>query len=57
MSDKVTMDVKAKDYGGSGMSLYARGSFSVDFSKKSVIGKQLDVKDKERFKVTVERVK
>ena len=58
MSNKVTMEVKANTFPkGSEIALEARGSFGVYFSPRSEISQMLDVKDKEKFKVTIERIK
>ena len=39
------------------INLNARGSFTVEFTENSEIQRMLNVKDGEKFKVTVERVK
>jgi len=56
MSNKVVMETKA-GVGDNDIYLETRGLFSVFFTKRSEIGRMLDVKNKEKFKVTVERIK
>ena len=58
MSNKITVETKADvDEEGRWVTLLKRGSFEVTFTKRSEIGQMLDVKDKEKFKVTIERIK
>ncbi len=58
MSNKVVMETKADvDLGMGDINLNSRGSFYVSFTRRSEIGRMLDVKDKEKFKVTIERIK
>jgi len=57
MSNKVVMETKAViEDNGKEIYLETRGLFNVFFTKRSEIGRMLDVKDKEKFRVTIERI-
>lgn len=56
MSNKITVETVAKVESGNAVNLATRGTFDVYFTKRSEIGRVLDVKNKEKFKVTVERI-
>ena len=60
MSNKVVMETTANvesDFKSLDISLVARGSFCVLFSQGSEIQRMLDVKNKEKFRITIERMK
>lgn len=57
MSDKVVMETKADTEKYIDVNLKCRGSFYVSFSGKSEIARMLDVKHKEKFRVTIERIR
>ncbi len=55
MANKVTVEIKSKV--DDTEVEFEKGNFYIVFGNKSKIGKELKVKDKEKFRITVQRIK
>lgn len=57
MSNKIVIETRADTEEYNSIILFGRSSFDVSFAEKSKVARELKPQHKEKFKVTIERIK